>query len=1483
MKTRLLILIAVVSSFSSFAQSNEKNWAIELVKKHKAFLGLSDSDVGNSIVSDSYFNKTAGTQMVYLQQSYLRIPVYNVMMTLAFKNDKPVSKSGGRIKNIQRLVNSTDGLPLIDAQIAVMAALSDRKIQSSTAPVELSSQLNRRKIIFNDMGVSRENITAELMWVPVEDNNKVVLCWQIYIVPNTNSDYWMVRVNAMDKTIAGFNNLTVYCNWEKHNNTANCIDDNDVYDKKENLLSVVSSSPTNIDNASYKVTAYPAESPLHPGGAPKVVTNPWEAAPGNATSLKWHSTGTVDYTITRGNNVWATEDRKGTNSGGNAANSGSTAEPLNFEFTPNFLLSPTQTEPSPNQQFSITNLFYWNNVLHDISYLYGFDEASGNFQVNNQGRGGRGNDPVLADAQDGSGNNNASFATPPDGASPRMQMYLWNGNPQKDGSVDNGIVSHEFAHGISIRLIGGPSQVGCISNDENMGEGWSDYYGIMFTQDWANSDLNTGFKSPRTIGTYAIGQNPGGNGLRTKKYCTNFAVNDKVYKTTIETQVHTRGELWCATLWDMTWNIINQTGKISPTLYDVNGDGGNTIALKLVTEGMKLLPCFPGFIDGRDAILKADEILYGGAYSCAIKEAFRRRGMGAYASQGSSTSVTDQTADFSSGDAQLILTQNISKAQEGEDITYTNTITAGICSGISNYVLTDTLPDNVSYVSGGNYDAAKRVVSFPVNIDAGKNAEYSFTVKVNNDSYFPTVNLFQDSITQKDFSDKWVISPATGNFWSVSNKRNYSPQSSYYSSDPINESNLQLTLKNPLALGTNPPKLTFRHWFNTEYTYDGGVLEISTDGGATWKDMQNDILEGDYTAFMDASTFLTKRMAWTGNSNNKFIKSVVNLNAYANKNALLRFRFISDLGTNLEGWYIDEICIKDEPLVEMKSILFNSNGKNILSADTATIILKKESCATAAITTQPKNINACIGSTATLNVIATGNAPQYRWQISKDKGITFNDLPGEINSSLILSGISSSDNLNQYRVIVENGCPSSVTSEVALLTIIEPVSINTQPDNATVCSGENTSFSIVTSSPTFYNWQISKDNGNSFSDLPNQNNATLVLNNVNATQNGEKYRVKINNCSTNDLISSAVILTVYPLVKVSTQPKNASVCLNSSSGFSAEASGNSIVYQWQVSADGGNSYKDIENANSNEYTITSATATMNNYRYRLKVTEAFCGSAFSDAAILTVSSPAQITDQPDELAVCEKTEAKFSVVAGGSSISYQWQVSSNSGNSFTDISNAKSNTLTIASATSSLNNNLYRVAIKQMNCGTILSDPALLTVNSLPSVSINASPASAVLPGQTITLTSSSSSVVNVYKWYLNGSLISNQTGNLIVVGSDKLGIYTLTVSDANGCSSSSQAINVKDSILSSALIYPNPNAGKFQIREASFSADNKGRKLNVYDSKGALVYTKEYSVNYSYQPEEIILEKLKNGLYLAALYDSRGRMLKSERLLIIR
>ncbi len=963
---KILLVFSLLVAFGANAQTNDNELAMQLVTKNSNAIGLSKAELSNLIVSSSYFDKSAAVQRVYLLQSYQGLPVYNQMLVLTFKNEMLISHAGEFNHSLEKFVNVKTAVPLISAVDAVHAAVADRKLQAGQLLLPIKSSNDGSFIEFNKMGVSRENITAQLMWVPVEKNNTVRLAWQVYIIPATTVDYWLVRIDATNNSTLGVDNLTNYDNWGQSATTGSvdhALKNNSSIQQTSTTVNTFNvnaagNSPSVVNGALYRVVPFPAESPQAPGGTPALISNPWTAAPGNATSLKWHTgAGAVDYNYTRGNNVWAYQDRLNDNTGtaAESANSTTASDPLSFDFVPNFTVDPVQSTPVQNQQFNTTNLFYWNNIVHDVMYQYGFDEAAGNFQDDNQGRGGTGNDHVNAEAQDGGGTNNANFSTPNDGTSGRMQMYLWNiGSPavQKDGDVDNGVVVHEYGHGISNRLTGGPANSACLNNAEQMGEGWSDIYALLFTQDWAGSNLNSGFSSPRGIGLYALsntnlfGTSLPNTGIRHYKYSTDMSVNPLVYLSTLPSSPHDRGEIWCATLWDMTWNIINQTGVINPNIYDASGVGGNIIAFKLITEGLKLQQCSPGFISGRNAILQADQNLYGGAYHCAILSAFARRGMGLFASEGSTSIITDQVVDYTGGLPGVLLNQGaIPAVAEGQNIVYNNVVN-GQCFGATNYTLRDTLPSNVTFVSatnGGTYNAGNRVVSWTVNLAAGAIDTYSFTVNINSGTYYLSSEFINEPVAAATIPVSWTTTSTTANVWATDNIKSHSAPNSFFSPDAAVVSDQIIATTASISLGAVATDLSFWHWYNTESTFDGAVLEISTNGGTTWADIgASNFTKNGYNATISTqfSSPIGGRAAWSGNSA-AFIQTKVSLAAYANQpNVKLRWRMASDASVASTGWNVDDILVQEAPpVINMRSSLFDNADQRISLSDTTTLVL----------------------------------------------------------------------------------------------------------------------------------------------------------------------------------------------------------------------------------------------------------------------------------------------------------------------------------------------------------------------------------------------------------------------------------------------------------------------------------------------------------------------------------------------------------------
>ncbi len=768
-----------------------KQTASDLIAQNAGRLHLSAKDEQNLRVSDVYVDKLSGAVMVYATQTFKGIDVYNTMQVMAFKDGKLVSLSGGRIQNMESVVNSPEGVAKVQPADAVKAATVHLKLSLQEPVLALALKEDGQSLSFGKLGISKEDITTTPLWYPTADG-KVTLGWQVYVAPNGSSDYWHVKVDATNGTILGKDNETVNCNWTKPAKAGNLVQTGVISEKGTNAEAAQAEynfGPEVVTGASYNVVPFPVEAPSFPGGTPSLQTDPWNLAGvgNNATSLLWNYDGTTYYDATRGNNVYAATDTDANNIPDMTAPSLTPEPTLSFNYIPQFNQQPNTPN---NKNVAMTDLFYWNNIMHDMSYQYGFDEVSGNFQADNQGRKGIGNDFVYADAQDGSGTNNANFATPVDGSNPRMQMFLWSGVatgnfvvnspadiagpytavegalstnnllanvgpvtanivnysdqgdgyqnacvaagnsaalkgkialinrstctfvtkidnaqaagaigvimvdsiPQQapivmggsdntitipavmismadgstirdevnvnvtlkagtaieiDGDMDAGVMCHEYTHGISNRLTGGPSNTSCLANAEQMGEGWSDYDAIMITTDWSKALLTDGTKA-HPLGTYVIGETPSGSGIREYPYSTNMTINPHTYAdvATSGGEVHAIGEIWTTMLWDMTWDIIQQDGLINTNFFDATAAGGNTVAMKLMYEGLKLQPCSPGFVDGRNAILNADTLLYGGKYSCSIWKAFAGRGVGINASEGSSNSYTDQTVDF---------------------------------------------------------------------------------------------------------------------------------------------------------------------------------------------------------------------------------------------------------------------------------------------------------------------------------------------------------------------------------------------------------------------------------------------------------------------------------------------------------------------------------------------------------------------------------------------------------------------------------------------------------------------------------------------------------------------------------------------------------------------------------------------------------------------------------------------------------------------
>ncbi|WP_139785312.1 T9SS-dependent M36 family metallopeptidase [Chryseobacterium phocaeense] len=746
----------------------------------------------------AYFNSEKGA----LERVNEELKAFSVI------NVDPSESLKGDVVGIQQTIN---GIPVFGSSANVL--IRENKVLNfadtfiKTYPSKIRGVMNndKDKLVedvvrkFNGLSTSKnsegkqEPVKTDLVYFAKD--GELILGYHFNMEEKETGKLWGMIISTDDGSVLYQENLTLSCNFHPdaygHSHAEHPSESKNIYPsplaENQKNKNFVLAAP---DDASYNVLAFPVEGPTF--GSRTLISNPWDLT---ASPEGWHYDGTTRYTNTRGNNVFAYTDEIGNNTVQFSPDGGAARA---FDFPMDVSLTVGNYTSA-----AVTNLFYANNKVHDIFYKFGFTETARNFQKNNFGKGGSGNDAVLAEAREGKGYGNADFTSPSDGSAPRMQMFLWEpGNMQllfynspsgytgrtpagktalfgyklegnapktgnmavvtpadgctaisqdlknkialierggcsytvkvknaqlkgavgaviyntpasvgfgmmggadtsinipavliensegaflvneisngavinstlkydkpnyiyKDTSLDNGIIVHEYGHGISNRMTGkGSNCMNPATSNEQMGEGWSDFFALMLTnRPGDNASV------PRGMGTFASDQPIDGIGIRPAKYSPDFTVNNFTYgktngmkissssfgMTTNKADVHSIGFVWATMLWDLNWKYVEKYGYNSDVLADANS--GSSRVLQLVVDALKLQPCNPNFIQGRDAILAADKAKTGGVDKCMIWNTFAKRGLGVNAKPGllkspgfgTDNSLDDQVEDF---------------------------------------------------------------------------------------------------------------------------------------------------------------------------------------------------------------------------------------------------------------------------------------------------------------------------------------------------------------------------------------------------------------------------------------------------------------------------------------------------------------------------------------------------------------------------------------------------------------------------------------------------------------------------------------------------------------------------------------------------------------------------------------------------------------------------------------------------------------------
>ena len=428
---KITLLTVLLASFVGFAQSNKKTIQTYL-ETNRAQFGLTTQDIADLNILNEFQGKGTKITSCYVVQRHQGIEIFNGQSNISIKDGNVIKVGSNLQSNIAQKVNTTS------PSLSVIEALNKAYASFGYAPSNFSilESADGKKFNITD-GINEDPIIAKLAYQNVSDS-KLNLAWGFQFYSPDSKHYWDIKIDAVNGKVLDKKDLTISCNFGDRNHSKHNHKNDFSFEK--NAFNTGNSSMLAVTPGTYRVIPFNYESPNH---SPfQLITTPGNAL---ASPNGWHDVNTtiggtnasLRFTYSRGNNILAQEDATGDNGTGIRADGGAA---LNFDFPYVNGVSQTQ-QPTNYTSASTTNLFYMTNIMHDIWYQYGFDEANGNFQQANLGRGGvtsATGDYVLADSQDGYSQttptlDNANFTPTNDGVRPRIQMFMWTtGAPPTD-------------------------------------------------------------------------------------------------------------------------------------------------------------------------------------------------------------------------------------------------------------------------------------------------------------------------------------------------------------------------------------------------------------------------------------------------------------------------------------------------------------------------------------------------------------------------------------------------------------------------------------------------------------------------------------------------------------------------------------------------------------------------------------------------------------------------------------------------------------------------------------------------------------------------------------------------------------------------------------------------------------------------------------------------------------------------------------------
>lgn len=527
------------------------------------------------------------------------------------------------------------------------------------------------------------------------------------------------------------------------------------------------------------------------------------------------------------------------------------------------------------------------------------------------------------------------------------------------------------------------------------------------------------------------------------------------------------------------------------------------------------------------------------------------------------------------------------------------------------------------------------------------------------------------------------------------------------------------------------------------------------------------------------------------------------------------------------------------------------------------------------ILTQPASTNLATNGDIVLTVDATGGVIAYQWY--KATATSTNRLTNASATTATLTIPNAlPTNSGSYFVTLSN-MMGKVTSDKAVVWVVAPPSIVTQPASQDVVEWSDVTFSVVMANPTTsllsYQWYYQGEV------IADETNSSLTLTEVDRYYQGDYY-VVVTNLAGSATSANAALRVATPVTVVS-GPISTNLAVGGTIDLSVYATGNLLSYTWYKN------YTNVLGNTTSNLVITSAT-TADTATYTVLVTNIAGGYAYTSAVVYVVASPV-ITNSPATTNIAEGDDITFTVGvqnAATSLLSYQWYYTNATATNA--ISGGTNSSLDMQWVPTNSSGGYY--AIVTNLAGKATSAVAVLTVETSPTITLQPL-ATNVGVGTNVTLSVEAAGGLLRYAWYKNSTnlvgtgtnLTGADTSTLLITGptTNDTGIYAVVITnDVGAVTSSNVVVNV---VKPPAITTDLPSA-------STYVADGDACNLSIAMTDAAtslLNYQWYYNTNVLIDGEtstnlQFVVGKSDAGKYIVVITNVAGAITSAEATLVI-